>query len=280
MSPNAAAAGERHETPEQRQKRLLPLFATRQREREEWDAYWKIWDIESRGNFYRRCQYFFWRGVNKPVTFWRENVIEPIQDKYGHLPYYHRRLRRVPTIDECHVNDQVCYHEAQMQYRLDKLVDHKILDLLRSRRDECLTHHHNNVTKCIPQFDDFEEAELNWYIKFGELGLQGDVLSCYMKQKHRLIWERRNPHILAEREKAHEQHKRDSANGIYDHWFWKRGAAFMFKDEHVSEVRKSNIQMTTLGKLSEPEQVSMDPEYHRKRKEDGAKVASSFDVFP
>lgn len=71
MSPNVTAAGELKETPEQRQKRLLPLFEARQREREEWDAYWKIWDIESRGNFFKRYQYLFWRAVDKPATFWR-----------------------------------------------------------------------------------------------------------------------------------------------------------------------------------------------------------------
>ena len=35
-----------------------------------------------------------------------ESVVEPLNDK-NRLPYYHRKLNRVPEIDECGVNDKV-----------------------------------------------------------------------------------------------------------------------------------------------------------------------------
>lgn len=40
-----------------------------------------------------------------------------------------------------------------------------------------------------------EENELNFFIKYGELGSEADVRDAYMKQKHRMIWERRNPEV-------------------------------------------------------------------------------------
>lgn len=40
----------------------------------------------------------------------------------NHAPYYHRKLNRVPEIDECAVDDLSCFYEASTQFRLDKLV--------------------------------------------------------------------------------------------------------------------------------------------------------------
>lgn len=40
-----------------------------------------------------------------------------------------------------------------------------------------------------------EENELNFFIKYGELGSEADVRDAYMKQKHRMIWEKRNPEV-------------------------------------------------------------------------------------
>jgi len=258
-------------------------MAMRMKKREEWDAFWKIYDLETRGRL-TRVKFLVWRAVDWPATFWRENVVERLRDKYGYWPYYHRRYKRVPTIDECHVNDKVCYHEAQMQFRLDKLVDNKILQILMGRRDNCLRYHNKNMVKCQQQMEDYEEAELNWYIKYGDLGTAGDVLSAYMKQKHRMIWERRNPEILAERQKLYEEHKAQLANGIYDHWFWKRGPWFNYKEHREGEFNRVNVQPYTADRVKDPEGVSVDPEYYRKRSEDEkagkVKLASPFEAFP
>ena len=41
-----------------------------------------------------------------PVRWFRETIVEPNQGP--EYPYYHRRYRRVPTIDECYLHDYVC----------------------------------------------------------------------------------------------------------------------------------------------------------------------------
>lgn len=46
-----------------------------------------------------------------------EKIVEPSQKK---SVYYHRRYRRVPTIDECTVNDPLCYFEANEQFKRDR----------------------------------------------------------------------------------------------------------------------------------------------------------------
>ena len=48
-----------------------------------------------------------------------ENIVEPMQGKNKQY-YYHRRYRRVPTIDECYTNDQTCRFEANEQMIRDK----------------------------------------------------------------------------------------------------------------------------------------------------------------
>lgn len=105
-----------------------------------------------------------------------------------------------------------------------------------------------------------------------------------MKQKHRMIWERRNPEAMAERQKAYEEHKRLLNEGIYDHWFWKRGPAFMYKDYMASQFRRQNIAPYTLSRIKDGDVVSLDPEYYRKRKQDEKEgkenLVSAYEVFP
>ena len=48
-----------------------------------------------------------------------EKIVDPIRSKNKQY-YYHRRFRRVPTIDECEMGDEVCYYEANEQYKRDK----------------------------------------------------------------------------------------------------------------------------------------------------------------
>lgn len=71
--------------------------------------------------------------------------------------------------------------------------------ILQERMDRCVTYNAPYVKPCGPVVEDYEEAELNWFIKYGELGAEKDAIDVYMKQKHRMIWERRNPEIMAER---------------------------------------------------------------------------------
>ena len=41
-----------------------------------------------------------------PVVWFHENVVEKFRGE--EYPYYHRRYRRVPTIDECYFHDHAC----------------------------------------------------------------------------------------------------------------------------------------------------------------------------
>merc|ERR1712080_526946 len=55
----------------------------------------------------------------------------------GVQPWYHRSYARVPTIDECYVDDVICRTEAHEQFRRDWLVEQEILAILRSRMNDC-----------------------------------------------------------------------------------------------------------------------------------------------
>lgn len=128
--------------------------------------------------------------LDRPVTWFRENIVEPNQKDYS---FYHQKFRRVPTIDECYTDDIICIYEANQQFKRDKLVDTEIVSILRQRVRDCSFYEgHDAVTKCTELDKQFEKANENYFIKYGDLGVYGTVKDAYMKQKHRLIWERRH----------------------------------------------------------------------------------------
>ncbi|KRY36187.1 NADH dehydrogenase [ubiquinone] 1 beta subcomplex subunit 10, partial [Trichinella spiralis] len=227
-------------------------------------AFWEVLDINSRGTILLRFKYYVWRMLDIPATWMKENIVDPLQ-KDRKMPYYHRRFNRVRTIDECAVDDRVCYEEAQMQYHLDKMVDGYILDILRNRMQRCREYYMNNAEyKCAKCIDDFEQAELNFYIKYGDMGYYGDVLTAYTKQKHRMIWERRHPEIMAARAEAHEEHKRQMELGNYDPSFWKRKDPRLYKDYVISIFTPYNYSSFLRFKRDEP---SQDPKFYTEREE-------------
>ncbi|KRX26766.1 NADH dehydrogenase [ubiquinone] 1 beta subcomplex subunit 10 [Trichinella nelsoni] len=227
-------------------------------------AFWEVLDINSRGTILLRFKYYVWRMLDIPATWMKENVVDPLQ-KDRKMPYYHQRFNRVRTIDECAVDDRVCYEEAQMQYHLDKMVDGYILDILRNRMQRCREYYMNNAEyKCAKCIDDFEQAELNFYIKYGDMGYYGDVLTAYTKQKHRMIWERRHPEIMAARAEAREEHKRQMELGNYDPSFWKRKDPRLYKDYLISIFTPYNYSSFLRFKRDEP---SQDPKFYKEREE-------------
>uniref|UniRef100_A0A023FU05 NADH dehydrogenase [ubiquinone] 1 beta subcomplex subunit 10 n=1 Tax=Amblyomma parvum TaxID=251391 RepID=A0A023FU05_AMBPA len=130
----------------------------------------------------------FYALFDVPVTWLRETIVEPNRAEYN---WYHRKYRRVPTIDECYTDDMMCKFEANEQYRRDREVDGKIVNLLARRRDDCMIYERANEEKCQPIIEQYKEAEVNWFIKYGDLGPDATVVAAFMKQKHRLIAERR-----------------------------------------------------------------------------------------
>ncbi|CAH1109720.1 unnamed protein product [Psylliodes chrysocephalus] len=136
----------------------------------------------------------FFSSVNNvleaPVIWVREKVIEPNQKQSA---WYHQKFRRVPTIDQCYTDDIVCITEANLQFKRDKLVDSEILSILRERFEDCTLYEApDHLEKCTPLMKQYEEAATNWFIKYGDLGAYGAAKAAYMKQKHRMIWERRH----------------------------------------------------------------------------------------
>uniref|UniRef100_A0A7R9JUD8 NADH dehydrogenase [ubiquinone] 1 beta subcomplex subunit 10 n=1 Tax=Timema genevievae TaxID=629358 RepID=A0A7R9JUD8_TIMGE len=128
--------------------------------------------------------------TNYSNSFLTEKVVEPNQKTYN---WYHQKFRRVPTIDECYTDDAVCYMEANEQFKRDKSVDSEILSILRQRFEDCVLYEApDEKVKCKHLFDQYNDATESWFTKYGDLGAYTNVKSAFMKQKHRMIWERRH----------------------------------------------------------------------------------------
>lgn len=248
MSPSAANL---------EQQPPVAMKSPREREREMWDAYWKIMSVEMRGNLFSMFRYYGWRSFDIPVTWFREKIIEPLHDR-NKIKFYHRRFSRVPSIEECDVKDQGCMYQANWQYRLDKMVDTNILIKLKLRMDRCIEYNYEDRSRCVEAIDEYEENDLNYYIKYGEMSVGDSAIQVYMKQKHRMIWERRHPKIMELRAKALEKHREDVKNGIYDEWFYRRGTLLTAKRYTAPTSRLESQE--SLGTLKrDKDEISQDP---------------------
>jgi len=243
-------------------QQLTAIQRRRLQDRKEWDAWWKIYDIETQGTTFR---YRYWghRIFDSIPTFFREKIVEPLRDRYR-LPYYHRKITRAPGIDECGVMDLACYYEANEQFRLDKMVDGNILAILRHRLNRCVEYHNPNFQPCVNVIEDVEENELNFFIKYGELGSESDVTDTYMKQKHRMIWERRHPEVMAERERVYRDHKERLARGDFDYAFWKKGMWYQDK----KQVEPPYDSFPSKASIEGDKPLSKDWQYYKKLKQD------------
>lgn len=128
-----------------------------------------------------------------------------------------------------------------------------------------MTHYRPDQAPCAKLIEDYEEAELNWFIKYGELGWGADAADCYMKQKHRMIWERRHPEIMAERQRLYEEHKRQLEGGHFDWGFWKKGMPFLDKTRNSPpEQFTRDVSAFEMGEKP----ISKDWQYYKRRAED------------
>ncbi|KAG7172150.1 NADH dehydrogenase [ubiquinone] 1 beta subcomplex subunit 10-like [Homarus americanus] len=73
------------------------------------------------------------------------------------------------------------------------MVDNEVLNILRQRQEDCILYEAtDHKEKCAGLMEVYDKAAENWFIKYGDLGVYGTVVDAYMKQKHRMIWERRH----------------------------------------------------------------------------------------
>jgi len=89
--------------------------------------------------------------------------------------------------------------EAQEQMERDKMVEEQICQLLMYRALDCANRERYMAidqldpnTRCGELREDAERANANFYIKYGDMRAPLRAEEVLMKQKHRLIWERRN----------------------------------------------------------------------------------------
>jgi len=214
---------------------------------EAWRNTWKIMK-ESPETRFQRFGINMWYWLDRPVTWFREKIVEPNWKKYKGV-YYHQHFGRGPRIDECRVGDAACIYEANFQFRLDRNVDSNILKILRMRLARCMDYYGiEGMYHCRQAIEDFEESELNYFIKYCELSLGDDVRTAYMKQKHRLIWERRHPEIMEERKKQYEEHKTEMEEGYFNIGFWKADMWHLDKTKIHSRMLDRHPVGSTFGR--------------------------------
>jgi len=142
-----------------------------------------------KGNVLHKIHNGVYGWLERPVVWFRKTIVEPNQKPSN---WYHMELRRVPTIDQCYTDDFACMYEADQQYKRDRAVDSEILSILRYRMDDCVREEHPDIEQCFPLKEAYEQAAENWFIRYGDLGAIHHVKDAYMKQKHRMLWERRH----------------------------------------------------------------------------------------
>ncbi|XP_059167384.1 NADH dehydrogenase [ubiquinone] 1 beta subcomplex subunit 10-like [Physella acuta] len=125
---------------------------------------------QNSGNFkFQNVAMALFKVFDGPVTYVREKVVLPIQSR-NQTKYYQRHFNRVPTVDQCDEEDPVCIYEADQQFHRDRMVDSDIVRILRQRKIECYAWEGpDKKYKCQQIDEDYNQAPVNWFIKYSDM---------------------------------------------------------------------------------------------------------------
>ncbi|NXS23698.1 NDUBA dehydrogenase, partial [Mystacornis crossleyi] len=117
--------------------------------------------------------------------------IERLQTK-NKFYYYHQKFRRVPDLSQCLDGDYLCYYEAEAQWRRDRMVDQEIVEIVRERMAACKQREGpNQFQNCAKEMELLAQVTKAYQDRYGDLGYHGNARTCLMKQKHRMMEERK-----------------------------------------------------------------------------------------
>ncbi|KAM3662262.1 NADH dehydrogenase [ubiquinone] 1 beta subcomplex subunit 10 [Ammospiza maritima maritima] len=128
--------------------------------------------------------------LDSPVTLIR-GWIERWQNR-NKFYYYHQKFRRVPDLSQCLEGDYLCYYEAEAQWRRDRMVDQQIVEIVQERMAACKQREGpNQFQNCAKEMELLAQVTKAYQDRYGELGFHGNARTCLMKQKHRMMEERK-----------------------------------------------------------------------------------------
>ncbi|XP_072273604.1 NADH dehydrogenase [ubiquinone] 1 beta subcomplex subunit 10 [Pyxicephalus adspersus] len=128
--------------------------------------------------------------IDKPVTIFHDWMIR--QREKNKIYYYHRIFQRVPDLSQCLEDDILCRFEAEMQWRRDVQVDREIVKIMRERYMACITREGANAQQnCLGIKEEYAQACRGYKSRYDDLGANGNARRCLMKQKARMIEERK-----------------------------------------------------------------------------------------